>query len=111
VTTLTERQQAVLAYIETFRAHHGYPPTVREIGDGMGIRSTNGVNDHLRALERKGWLRKEPSKSRGLQVVGQDARVIDGVRRVGAALGVELGDPLPEDWLRRLLSRIEEVRQ
>lgn len=110
MTTLTERQQAVLVYIETFMARHGYPPTVREIGDGMGIRSTNGVNDHLRALERKGWLRKEPTKSRGLQIVGHDTRMVDGVRRIGVALGVELTDPLPEDWLRRLLSRIEETR-
>ncbi len=107
---LTERQQAVLAYIDDFRARHGYPPTIREIASSLGINSTNGVNDHLRALERKGWLRREPTKSRGLQLVGGDARMVDGVRRIGAALGVELGDPLPEDWLRRLLSRIEEVR-
>ena len=45
----------------------GYPPTLREIGSRMGIRSTNGVNDHLRALERKGYLTREDMKSRALR--------------------------------------------
>jgi repressor LexA len=64
---LTERQQQVLEYIRSSIAHRGYPPTLREIGAHMGIRSTNGVNDHLRALERKGYLRREDMKSRALR--------------------------------------------
>src|SRR5690606_23054524 len=51
----------------------GYPPTLREIGEYMGIRSTNGVNDHLRALERKGYLRREDMKSRALRLVSEGA--------------------------------------
>ncbi len=51
---LTHRQQMVLDFIRESIADRGYPPTLREIGARMGIRSTNGVNDHLRALERKG---------------------------------------------------------
>src|SRR5690349_20694604 len=57
----------VLQYIESSISQRGYPPTLREIGNHMGIRSTNGVNDHLRALERKGYLAREDMKSRALR--------------------------------------------
>lgn len=66
---LTDRQRAVLEYIETSINDRGYPPTLREIGNHLGIRSTNGVNDHLRALERKGYLTREDMKSRTLRLV------------------------------------------
>jgi repressor LexA len=59
----------VLQYIETSINERGYPPTLREIGNYMGIRSTNGVNDHLRALERKGYLVREDMKSRALRPI------------------------------------------
>jgi repressor LexA len=77
---LTHRQQMVLDFIRESIADRGYPPTLREIGARMGIRSTNGVNDHLRALERKGYLKREDMKSRAL-------------RPTHAAGGVQL--PLP----------------
>ncbi|MGH7271208.1 MAG: transcriptional repressor LexA [Polyangiaceae bacterium] len=64
---LTERQQMVLSFIRESIVDRGYPPTLREIGARMGIRSTNGVNDHLRALERKGYLTREDMKSRALR--------------------------------------------
>lgn len=64
---LTQRQQMVLDFIRSSIADRGYPPTLREIGARMGIRSTNGVNDHLRALERKGYLTREDMKSRALR--------------------------------------------
>jgi repressor LexA len=64
---LTHRQQMVLEYIRRSITDRGYPPTLREIGAFMGIRSTNGVNDHLRALERKGYLTREDMKSRALR--------------------------------------------
>jgi repressor LexA len=64
---LTQRQQMVLDFIRESIATRGYPPTLREIGAKMGIRSTNGVNDHLRALERKGYLTREDMKSRALR--------------------------------------------
>lgn len=68
---LTKRQEQTLDYIRQSIEQRGYPPTLREIGEYMGIRSTNGVNDHLRALERKGYLRREDMKSRALRVVDQ----------------------------------------
>ena len=64
---LTDRQQMVLDYIKESIHSRGYPPTLREIGAKMGIKSTNGVNDHLRALERKGYLTREDMKSRALK--------------------------------------------
>ncbi|MCG8557734.1 MAG: transcriptional repressor LexA [Proteobacteria bacterium] len=64
---LTDRQRMVLDYISISIERRGYPPTLREIGNHMGIRSTNGVNDHLRALERKGYLAREDMKSRALR--------------------------------------------
>ena len=70
---LTQRQQMVLDYIRQSITDRGYPPTLREIGAQMGIRSTNGVNDHLRALERKGYLTREDMKSRALRPVRLDS--------------------------------------
>jgi repressor LexA len=66
---LTKRQAQTLDFIRRSIEQRGYPPTLREIGEHMGIRSTNGVNDHLRALERKGYLRREDMKSRALKLM------------------------------------------
>jgi repressor LexA len=66
---LTKRQEQTLDFIRSSIQDRGYPPTLREIGEFMGIKSTNGVNDHLRALERKGYLRREDMKSRALKLV------------------------------------------
>lgn len=63
---LTDRQLAVLEFITQHIQQQRFPPTIREIGLAMGIRSTNGVNDHLKALERKGYLARGEMKSRSL---------------------------------------------
>lgn len=76
---LTKRQAQTLDYIRKSIEERGYPPTLREIGQHMGIRSTNGVNDHLRALERKGYLRREDMKSRALRLMREaSGEPIDG---------------------------------
>jgi repressor LexA len=72
---LTKRQEQTLEFIRHSIEDRGYPPTLREIGEHMGIRSTNGVNDHLRALERKGYLTREDMKSRALKLVEDQAEV------------------------------------
>jgi repressor LexA len=79
MTALTERQLEVLRFIARQIDEAGYPPTIREIGEALDIRSTNGVNDHLKALERKGFLTRDPVKSRALiptssarEVLGDD---------------------------------------
>ena len=66
---LTDRQREILEFITRSIGARGYPPTLREIGTHFGIRSTNGVNDHLRALEKKGYLQREDLKSRALRPV------------------------------------------
>ena len=66
---MTERQQKILDFIKWSIQEQGYPPTIREIGEAFGIRSTNGVNDHLKALERKGYLLRGELKSRALSVI------------------------------------------
>ncbi|MBA2663978.1 MAG: transcriptional repressor LexA [Bradymonadaceae bacterium] len=76
---LTDRQALVLDAITEHIQGAGYPPTIREIGDRLGIRSTNGVNDHLKALERKGYILREDSKSRALRAVFcSDGRRFEG---------------------------------
>lgn len=71
MTGLTLRQAEVLRFIARAMTEHGYPPTLREIGDGIGIGSTNGVAEHLKALEHKGMLRIKPVISRGIVLTDQ----------------------------------------
>jgi repressor LexA len=97
--TLTDRQREVLEFISRSITERGYPPTLREIGEQMGIRSTNGVNDHLKALEKKGYLEREDLKSRALRPkrlpaatpvpaarLGEDLIEVPVVGRVAAGL-------------------------
>lgn len=72
---LTKRQQLVLDFISSHITQWGYPPTIREIGDNLQIKSTNGVNDHLKALERKGYLVRQDAKSRALRPVHSPAHL------------------------------------
>jgi repressor LexA len=83
---LTDRQREVLDFISDSIRKRGYPPTLREIGSHFGIRSTNGVNDHLRALEKKGFLHREDLKSRALRplVTEQDWVDVPVLGRVAA---------------------------
>ncbi len=66
---LTDRQRHVLEFIEEHTRSRGYPPTIREIRAAFGLRSNRGVVDHLRALERKGYIRRAPGSSRAIEVV------------------------------------------
>jgi len=66
---LTQRQRDILDFISASIVERGFPPTLREIGEHFNIRSTNGVNDHLKALEKKGHLRREDLKSRAMRPV------------------------------------------
>ena len=75
---LTERQRQILGFIVRETETRGFPPTIREIGEEMDIRSTNGVNDHLKALERKGYLSRGEQQSRSL-VATKRARLVLGL--------------------------------
>ncbi|GAA1488530.1 transcriptional repressor LexA [Brachybacterium sacelli] len=66
---LTRRQRLVLETINDAIADHGYPPTMREIGDAVGLTSSSSVSHQLQALERKGFLRRDPKRPRAMEVV------------------------------------------
>jgi repressor LexA len=65
---LTERQRQVLEFIDTEVRRRGYPPSVREIGEAVGLSSPSTVHAHLAALQDKGYLRRDPSKPRAIEV-------------------------------------------
>ena len=65
---LTPRQRQVLHFIQESLAEHGLPPTRAEIAEGLGFKSANAAEDHLRALQRKGVLELRPGASRGIQL-------------------------------------------
>jgi repressor LexA len=67
-TTLTERQRRVLEVIRDWVERFGYPPSVREIGEAVGLQSTSSVAHQLRTLERKGYLRRDPNRPRAVGV-------------------------------------------
>ncbi len=68
--TLTERQTAILCFIKKFSLEKRYPPTIPEIQEEFGIRSPNGVNNHIKALIRKGYIKRDSSRARALEIVG-----------------------------------------
>lgn len=70
---LTKRQQRVLEVIRDWLDRFGYPPSVREIGEAVGLTSTSSVAHQLRALERKGYLRRDPNRPRAVGVLPPDA--------------------------------------
>ena len=76
---LTERQNRVFEHIRAYFREHSKPPTLKEIGDALSIRSTNGVSKHLHALEQKGYIRRIPNEARGIALVdtGTDAFGLD----------------------------------
>lgn len=71
---LTDKQRAVLAYLADSVRRRGFPPTIREIREAFRLRSNRSVVDHLRALERKGMIRRIPGSSRAIEIVEADGR-------------------------------------
>ncbi len=87
---LTQRQSDILDFIKTFVQEHGYPPTIPEIQDEFGIRSPNGVNNHIKALTRKGYLKRDSSRARALEITGwRDGIPILGAIAAGAPILAE----------------------
>ena len=69
---LTGRQQEIWTFLVEYVDQHGYPPTVREIGEAVGLASPSTVHAHLANLERAGLLRRDPTKPRALELIGRD---------------------------------------
>ncbi|MDP6419624.1 MAG: transcriptional repressor LexA [Candidatus Krumholzibacteria bacterium] len=91
---LTDRQSVILDFLRDFLDKNGYPPTLREIGGQFGIRSPRGVQDHLEALERKGYIRRERDKSRGIELLDFRPSSADSVLRLPLLGRVAAGQPV-----------------
>ena len=76
---LTDRQQEIWEFLGAYLDEHGYPPTVREIGEAVGLASPSTVHAHLANLERAGMLRRDPTKPRALELLGRQ-RVVHAER-------------------------------
>jgi repressor LexA len=74
-TELTARQREIWSFVLEYSDRHGYPPTVREIGEAVGLASPSTVHAHLANLERAGLLRRDPTKPRALELVGRERPV------------------------------------
>ena len=83
---LTARQQEIWQFLVEYTDGHGYPPTVREIGEAVGLASPSTVHAHLANLERAGFLKRDPSKPRALALIGH---------RMATASPAELRDKTP----------------
>ena len=99
-STLTDRQRTVLEVIRASVTTRGYPPSIREIGDAVGLTSTSSVAHQLRTLERKGYLRRDPNRPRAVDVRGVDDAVSPVMTDVAGS------DALPEPAFVPVLGRI-----
>ena len=97
---LTERQRTILDVIRASVTTRGYPPSIREIGDAVGLTSTSSVAHQLRTLERKGYLRRDPNRPRAVDVRGADDMPATAVTEVAGS------DALPEPTFVPVLGRI-----
>jgi repressor LexA len=98
--SLTERQRTILNVIRASVTSRGYPPSIREIGDAVGLTSTSSVAHQLRTLERKGYLRRDPNRPRAVDVRGADEGAAAPVTEVSGS------DALPEPTFVPVLGRI-----
>lgn len=99
-SSLTERQRMILNVIRASVTGRGYPPSIREIGDAVGLTSTSSVAHQLRTLERKGYLRRDPNRPRAVDVRGADEVPAAPVTEVAGS------DALPEPAFVPVLGRI-----
>ena len=100
---LTERQRTILEVIRASVVSRGYPPSIREIGDAVGLTSTSSVAHQLRTLERKGYLRRDPNRPRAVDVRGADD---GGNAATSVTTDVAGSDALPEPTYVPVLGRI-----
>src|SRR5690606_10076461 len=93
---LTSLERRILDYLVEYLRRHTYQPSIREIGRRFDIKSTKTVSKYLQALADKGWIERDPSRSRGVRLLGLDL----GARTVTVPCFAEVaatGEPLPSD--------------
>jgi repressor LexA len=91
---LTKRQQEIFEFIKQYSGRHGYPPTVRDIGKAIGLTSSSTVHAHLANLEKLGLIRRDPTKPRALEMLGEAARKITGQSGLPVVGRVAAGTPI-----------------
>jgi repressor LexA len=89
-----DRQRRIMTFIQDFVAAHGFPPSIREIGDEVGISSTSVVNYHLNKLTDKGYLERQGKVSRGLKL-GEAITSLRPARSVPLLGTIQAGQPIP----------------
>jgi repressor LexA len=97
VSKISHRQQAILEFIKNEVRDKGYPPSVREIGEAVGLASSSTVHGHLERLEKKGLIRRDPTKPRAIEILGQEdgsSNFALGVTRVPLIGKVTAGKPI-----------------
>ena len=102
--SLTPRQQKVLEVIRTWVGKYGYPPSVREIGEAVGLTSTSSVSHQLKALQRKGYLRRDANRPRAVGVLAMDSE--RAATTASSASSVSSERSLPQPALVPLVGRI-----
>ena len=101
---LSDRQRRILDFVERYTGEHGYPPSIREIGQAAGISSTSVVDYNLRVLEREGQIRRDREVSRGLGLIGRKPATRPQLVRVPIKGRIAAGEPIEaieghEDYL------------
>jgi len=95
---LTTRQQEIWQFLAAYVDEHGYPPTVREIGEAVGLASPSTVHAHLASLEREGLIKRDPTKPRAIELVGrrksEPARPAGGTPTLPLLGRIAAGGPL-----------------
>lgn len=99
----TERQRRILEVIRNFTAEHGYPPSVREIGERVGLSSSSTIHAHLKALERRGLISRDPTKPRALRSgdlpVAKETVVLPVLGRVAAGVPITAQEDIEGEFL------------
>jgi len=91
---LTKKQEEILEFIKKRIKEKGYPPAVREICEATGLKSTSTVHGHLTRLEKKGYIRRDPSKPRAIEIVDDDFYVHRNVIQLPLVGKVTAGEPI-----------------
>ncbi|HEU5278191.1 MAG TPA: transcriptional repressor LexA [Gaiellaceae bacterium] len=91
---LTGRQQEIWDFLVDYVDQHGYPPTVREIGEAVGLASPSTVHAHLANLERAGLLKRDPTKPRAVELVGRERGQSAAVEKLPLVGQIAAGGPL-----------------
>jgi len=88
------KQQEIIEFIKSEINRKGYPPSVREIGKAVGLKSTSTVHGHLSRLEKKGYIRRDPTKPRAIEVLNNDIKDLSDVIKLPVIGKVTAGTPI-----------------